>query len=166
MGIIISIDSGSKEFGWSAVRRVGPRAKYVASGNAPATRIGWESVVDMMATRRGDDDIVAVYIETPEGYVHEAFRGPTLLETARMVGGIQWECQGRGQVVELRTAGWWRKALVGKASSPKKGEMDRLIKSAVSSHIAAMPPTSNVHVRDALGLGIVACWEMASRRAA
>lgn len=163
MGIIISVDSGSKEFGWCAVERERARARFLMSGTTEATPFAWMKTFRAVCEIRGLAAIDAIYVETPEGYVHDPFRGPHLLVTSRMSGGIEWvmALQYPDISVRLRTAPWWRKALVGKASSPKKGLIDQLVADAVNANVLGMTKSSNVHVRDALGLSIVACWEMA-----
>lgn len=160
MGHVLAVDTGSKSFGWCVVRRIGPRVAFVDCGTADATRSAWVKVLSD-AIRLDDGCVDAVYVETPEGMVFSSYRGPTLIETSRLVGGIAWDCEGMGVRCELRTSNWWRKALVGKASSPKKGLMDKLIADAVPANVIGWPAKSNVHVRDAGGLAVVAGWELA-----
>lgn len=44
--------------------------------------------------------------------------------------------------------------------------MDALVGDAVRANVIGWPKESNVHVRDAAALAIVAAWQLASRRVA
>jgi len=167
--IILAIDPGSKKSGWAIVRAdPNVRTQYLAAGtmdNDPDAffalrKIAWEwRALNQFAQ-------VALAVEMPEGMVYKPFLGPSLLQTTRVAGGMSWTAHGWGwKVIEL-SAAKVRKALVGKASSPKKGVMDKLITEAVAANVDNMPKRSNVHCRDALALGIVASWELNKERGA
>lgn len=162
--ILLAIDPGSKKHGWACVRLEGLRVRRLAHGDV---NNDWRSFDMLRNQMRALGHVVeAVAIETPEGYVHEAFRGPTLIATAHAAGGMAWLAQYWGlQVIEL-SAAKVRKALVGRSTSPKgkKGLMDQLITEAVNANVLGMPKTSNVHARDALALAIVAGWTLAQKK--
>lgn len=168
MSHLLAIDPGSKESGWVLVKRETTRVRFVTSGTIPST---WRGVHTAL---RATDDLVglatthyldAIAIEVAEGFIHQPFRGPHLLATAEMVGIITGLAEAISMPVIRFTAAQVRKALVGKATSPKKGLMDKLIAEAVRANVIGFGD-SNVHTRDAAALAIVANWQMVARRVA
>jgi Holliday junction resolvasome RuvABC endonuclease subunit len=114
----------------------------------------------MLPSRRGaaralfaEHQPAVVAVEVPDGFVHAKYRGPTLLATARVAGGLAWLAEGETlRVIELPAAAW-RQTLVGRPHAK-----DAVIKLAVERLVTGLPARTNVHVRDALGLAIVASW--------
>lgn len=163
MSHLLAIDPGSKEIGWVFVRRENARVRYLVSGKAEVTPVAIRKLLTM-------DYVVGTMarlaIEVVEGAVFEPFRAPDLFKTAEAVGVIEALAWSAGYETIRMPAKAVRKALVGKASSPKKGLMDKLIDDAVKSNVLGWPATSNVHVRDAAALAIVANWQLVSRRVA
>jgi len=149
---LLAIDPGEKACGFAIVRLEGPRTRWLGGGKIDATRAGFQNLLNgALLTRCLGADVVA--LEDVSGFIHEPFRGPHLLATAKVLGGIAWECEREGlRVVEL-TARAWRKTLCGKANAS-----DGVIADAVRANVVDMPTSSNEHVRDALGLAIVAGW--------
>lgn len=143
---LLAVDPGPSSCGWAHVRMVDGRAHYIDGGKFDSTRTYFVNVLEGWAT-----DVVA--IEMPEGFIHEPFRGPPLLQTARVAGGIEWECDRRGLRTITLSATSWRKTLCGGA---RPG--DGVIADVVRANVAGLPALTNVHVRDALGLAIVAGW--------
>jgi hypothetical protein len=92
-----------------------------------------------------------VAVEQPEGFIHQHARGPQILETARVGGEIGRQAELLGLEVARLPASRWRHALVAKNNAS-----DALIKRACQMFVIGLPVRTNNHVRDALGLAIVA----------
>jgi Holliday junction resolvasome RuvABC endonuclease subunit len=166
---LLSIDPGSATSGWLLVSREGARVRYLTSGTCASTPRAFLTVLDTVATltklpHRSAAGTIA--LEVAEGMVFAPYRAPALLKTAEMVGVITALAHDIGIPLVRFTAGQVRKALVGKASSPKKGVMDKLVGDAVRANVVGWPVGSNVHVRDAAALAVVANWQLVSRRVA
>ena len=145
---LLSLDPGPTSSGYARVRLVGPRVTYVSSGRVSSDLNQLE--------RLFDPELDAVAVETPKGYVFSPARGAQLLATARIAGALAWMAQARHlRLVEL-SAGEWRKALCGRATAD-----DHRVADAVAANVIDCPAKSNVHVRDALGLALVAAWQLA-----
>lgn len=163
MSHLLAIDPGSKEMGWVFVRRENARVRYLVSGKAGVTPL---AIRKLLTSDFIVGTMAMVAIEVVEGAVFEPFRAPDLFLTAEAVGVVEGLAWANGYTTIRMPAKAVRKALVGKASSPKKGLMDKLISDAVSANVIGWPATSNVHVRDAAALAIVANWQLVSRRVA
>jgi hypothetical protein len=156
--MILALDSGSAAFGYCIARRQGARVHYVAGGKAPTTRAAFLELLDRVPVT----ELEAIYLETPEGHAYDTFRVPPLLKASRFCGGVEWTCDGLGLDLRLRTAGWWRKALIGMVRSPKgkAGMVDEMVAHQVRSMVMGFPAKSNVDGRDAAGLCVIAAWEL------
>ncbi len=164
---MLSIDPGGESCGWVLVDRQQARVRYVTGGQCASTPKALHELMDLVGKMTGPDwDILAMAIEVVEGAVFQPFRAPTLFTTARVVGRLELLAYDNGIPVIPRTAAQVRKALVGKATSPKHGLMDKLIADAVRANVIAWPKESNVHLRDAAALSIIANWELVARRVA
>lgn len=166
---ILAIDPGSTTSAWLLARREGARVRYLTSGTCASKPGEFLRVIDTVATllkQPAHDALAAIALEVAEGMVFQPYRGPALLATAEMVGVVTAIAHDIDVPVVRMTANAVRKVLVGKASSPKKGLMDKLIADAVAANVIGWPSTSNVHVRDAAALSVVVAWQMASRRVA
>lgn len=170
MSHLLAIDPGSKTSGWAIVRREHARVRYLTSGTCDSTPKAFHRLLftlnnDVMknSTKRW---CTAFAVEAPEGFIHEPYRGPHLLATSEFVGVVATVADYIDMSIVRLTAAQVRKTLVGKANSPKRGVMDKLISDAVSANVIGWPATSNVHVRDAGALAVVANWQLVSRRVA
>lgn len=157
---ILAIDPGSKECAWALVRSKGPRVRYVAAGRfANEVELFLEVADDCRRVHGLEPDVLG--LERPAGFVHDPFRGPTVLATAYVAGGIAWLASSRGtRVIEL-TAEQGRKLVLGKARgrfAQKRGDLDRLVKEALPNFVSALPVRTNEHVRDALLVAIATNW--------
>jgi len=145
--ILVALDPGPTMCGHARVRIEGTRATYVEGGLVNATLEGIEQLL-----RIAD----AVAVEVPRGYIFQPARGAQLLATAHIAGGICWMAQSRGLPLVEFTGQEWRRGLTGKGSRVS----DHMVKDAVESAVIGVPSKTNVHVRDALGLAVVAAWRL------
>lgn len=171
MNHLLAIDPGSKSSGWMLARREVARVRYLTAGTCDSTPAGCLRALDTVASLLrvpSRNCVSAIAIEVAEGYVHQPYRGPTLLATAEMVGVITAIANDVGIPVIRFTADQVRKALVGKARTGKagKGLMDQMVADAVRANVIAWPAESNVHARDAAALAVVANWQLLSKRVA
>ncbi|WP_394849608.1 hypothetical protein LZC95_19425 [Pendulispora brunnea] len=104
-------------------------------------------------------DLVAV--ESVDGVPYEDVRAAKLMETNGVARAIEWLALGRGLPVERLSARAWRSPLCGRGNAS-----DDQIARVVALHIRELPRRTNVHVRDALGLAVVAGWRFLQRREA
>lgn len=147
---VIAFDPGPTTCGYAIAehgRDAGNRVRFLAGGevSSDAAMLG-----QTLGCGAGVD---AVCVETPAGYVYEKFRGPTLIETARVAERIAILAGVRGTRVVQMSAAQWRKALCSKANAD-----DKRIKRAVQMVTTDLPSRTNEHLRDALGLAIVVLW--------
>lgn len=163
MSHILSVDPGSNASGFCLLKRQGPRVRYMTGGKVDSTPKGIADlfcrVAELLAP---DDDDFTLAIECVQG-VFSAKTAMPIVATAEAVGLFMFKAWESDIQVIRHTAGEVRKALVGKASSPKKGLMDKLISDAVRANVIGFGE-SNVHVRDAAALGVIANWELCTRR--
>lgn len=158
---LLAIDPGSKASGVVVLELDGPRCRYVSHRSYTST-VGTAGAL----IRSYEPDYVV--IEVAEGHAFAPFRVPHLLGTAEFVGIVTAVAQEHGVDVIRYTSSAVRKALLGKASvggrGAKKGATDKAIKAVVEANVIGWPRRSSVHSRDAAAVGIVAAWELASRR--
>ncbi len=161
MTVILAIDPGSTSCGYAITVADGMRVRFISAGNVDAHLRAVTGLLAETDALAGNVVRVVLGIERPSGFVHDAFRGPSLLDTAYAAGGITWLARARAhEVVEL-SAGQCRKAVIGKATAGKgktKGHMDALVKAALPGLVLDLPKQTNVHVRDALLLAIATNW--------
>lgn len=154
---LLAIDPGEKEFGYAYVRREGARARYLSAGKWPATRDGFVRLLgDLSGFSAAGVPLapnLTLVVETPDGFIHQPFRGPGLLRSARVAGGIEWFALGAGIPLHGMTAEQWRKPLTDNARAS-----DAEIAAVVRANILGLPAQTNVHSRDALGLALVSVW--------
>lgn len=152
----LGLDPGPTKTAWSLIE-MGPNgmAHYVGSGMLLSTDP--DAFRAKLAGAASVGALVAVELPTalhPRAGADPAnlfARSKQLLATMKVGASIATEARSAGlEVVEL-SAGQWRHALTGKnnASNP-------LIERAVRMFTTGFPTKSNEHVRDALGLAIVA----------
>lgn len=158
--MILAIDPGSKECGWALLSQHGSRVAHVMHGQCPSTPRGIRSLINHLPEGA---EVTILALEVVEGYVHEAFRAKHLFPTAEAVGMFEMIGHEMGITVVRMTARDVRKLLVGKATHPKKGMMDILVEGVVKANVLRMPAQSNVHVRDALALGLAANWKLMTK---
>lgn len=166
---LLALDPGSHSTGWVLVFREHARVRYLTSGTCESSPAGFLRVLDTVATATRlpyREAVGSIALEVAEGMAFTPYRVPDLLLTAEMVGVVTGIAHDLGVEIDRFTAAQVRKALVGKASSPKKGVMDRLIGDAVRANVIAWPEASNVHCRDAAALAVVTAWKLATRRVA
>jgi Holliday junction resolvasome RuvABC endonuclease subunit len=165
---ILAIDPGGERSGWCLVLREHARVRYRTSGVCDSTPKGITELIEQMGELLPgmDYDTLVMAVEVPEGMVFQPFRAPALLDTRETVGLLAMIAWQQGIPTIRKTANEVRKLLVGKASSPKKGLMDKLVEDAVKANVIGWPPESNPHTRDAGALAIVTNWQLASRRVA
>lgn len=167
MTLLLALDPGSTMTGYACVEPEGPRVRFVSGGQFEVGAGALMHVLD--GTGAWDVNISSLAVETPSGWVHDAARGKHLLATAIAAGEASGVGVARGLHVVRLSAAEVRKALVGKTRlgfKQRKGDMDRAIADAIQPFVLDMPKRSNVHVRDALALAIVANWMTAKRRPA
>ncbi len=175
MSTILAFDPGGTScgFAWLETRggsqsfsRPEPiNVSYVDCGNIPSTHAAIGEFL-----RRNPVDLVA--IEKVEGHAFNKKRknretgeeeiAPMpvkhLLAAAGIATAISWLCTDRGiRTVEM-TAGEWRKMVCGNRSAK-----DTMIKLAVERYVHGWPARSNMHNRDAGGLGLAAAWHVNGR---
>lgn len=142
---VVGLDTGPRRCGWARIAMDGSRARFVEGGEVAS------EVADVRRLlERTRPDLLA--LECPSGYVHEAFRAPGLLATARVTGGIAWLASMSGITSTELPATAVRKVLCGKATAKDGDVRDAL------ARLGVLPMRSNVHVRDAIALAIVAGW--------
>jgi Holliday junction resolvasome RuvABC endonuclease subunit len=144
--MIVAFDPGPKTIGWASVEGRGPSVAYRAGGMLASRRDAARALLE-------EHRPAAVAVEVPDGFVHAKYRGPTLLATARVAGGLSWLAEGEGLLVVELPAAAWRQTLVQRPHAK-----DAVIKLAVERLVTGLPARTCVHVRDALGLAVVASW--------
>ena len=169
MTLLLAIDPGSSLCGYACVEPQGSRVRFVAAGQIEA---GAEPLLHVLDTSSmwlgigGLGAITTLAVETPSGWVHDAVRGKHLLATGVAAGDARGVGYARGLRVVSLSAGEVRKALVGKARvgfRQKKGDMDRAVEAAIRPFVLDLPRRTNVHVRDALAIAVVANWMISAR---
>lgn len=169
MSLLLAIDPGSSLCGYACVSPEGPRVRFVAAGQFEAGAEALLHLVDWTSTMLGISDLAGITtlaVETPSGWVHDAVRGKHLLATAVAAGEARGVGRARGLRVVSLSAGEVRKALVGKTRvgfRQRKGDMDRAVEAAIRPFVLDLPKRTNVHVRDALAIAIVANWMTGAR---
>lgn len=165
---MLAVDPGSKTSSYVVVRCDGASVTYLTGYTEESTPLGVGNMLCDAFDCSGPGEDVTIAVEVAEGHAYQPFRVPHLLGTAEAVGIITAMAHERGVGVLRMTAGEVRKALVGKAhgGGKQKVNMDQLIKSAVEAGVIDWPKRSNVHVRDAAALAIVAARKLAERKVA
>jgi Holliday junction resolvasome RuvABC endonuclease subunit len=144
MTTLLAIDPGPSRSYWALVE-VGARPRYVDSGWCESTL---EDVDRLFRSREVDH----IALEQVAGYAYEAKRTAQLIATSRVEGMIGAGAYSfRVPLVEV-AASTWRKALCGKGNAD-----GHAIARALATWVVGMPTRTNEHVRDALGLAVVAC---------
>lgn len=153
---VLAFDPGPTSTGFAVVATVAVgnvrRHTYVDGGQCSSTPEGFAAVLEAFPG-------VRVAIEQVAGYAYEQARSAQLIATARVGGLLEGLARSDGRAVQTIAAGQWRKSLCGRSSAD-----DATIKRAVGVFVVGLPKRTNVHVRDALGLAVVASW--VTRRAA
>lgn len=144
---VLAFDPGTKKSGWCLLERVGRRIAFRGCGEVASGRVEVEAFIGAWPT------VHLVAVETPDGYVHEHQRGAHLLETRGVAERMVMAARALGKpVVELSAQRWRRMLGLGGFGTPG----DTAVKGALRVLVADFPKRSNVHVRDAMGLGWVA----------
>lgn len=168
MSVILAIDPGSKACGFVEVRPEGARIRFLRAGEVESSFAAVANLLGDVGMRYPSGPVV-VGIERPTGFVHQPFRGPTLLDTAWIAGGVGMGAHARGyRVVEL-SAKDGRKLVIGKATAgrgAKVGSLDRAVKDALPSFVDGLPKQTNVHVRDSLVIAVATAWILLGQRRA
>lgn len=154
--MILAVDPGSSSCGFALVEPAGTRVEYVDAGAFPADGDAFAALFRGLHAR-----IHTVAVERPAGYAYDPARSKHLLATGVSAGGVAWVGAWLGKRVVEVTATEVRRALLGKARlgpRAKEGDVDRLIKAALPGLVLEMPARTNVHVRDALAVAVVANW--------
>lgn len=156
--IVLALDPGGRNMGYGLVRSAGPRVHYLRSGDVESTK----------AEGAKDGGGVAFAIEITHGYVYEPFRGPPLLEAARVTGGLEWLLEDYERPIEKLRADDVRATLLGKGFKSRKKDstvtVDDKVRRAVETFVLGLPAKTSVHQRDALALAVVASWRVMNGR--
>lgn len=164
--ILLAIDPGSKRAGYARVKvePLGQRCHFLDAGMMPSTR---DALLGYLAEHAVD----AGAVERPAGFAFELSRVGALLETSYaaglMSGVLQAHAQETGRVGEYKTgvpvlelsAQVWRRELCGshRERAEKRGSAgDAEVRRFVEHFVRGLPKRTNEHVRDALGLALVA----------
>lgn len=161
--IVLAIDPGGDSMGWAIVQSAGPRVHYKRSGDVASKKAEARKLVELAAAEGVKDrGGVAFALEVADGYIYEPFRGPPLLRSEHVCGGLDWFFEDFERPIVRKRADDVRRLLLGKGFK-KGGKVDAKIKNAVEHFVVGLPAAS-VHQRDALALAVVASWELASGR--
>lgn len=163
---LLAVDPGPSSCGWALVERHGAKVRYLQSGTVAPALHAFDNLANVFEETYGEA-VPDVAVEEPTGFVFQAFRGPTLLATAAVAGGIAWWGESLGMGVHRMSSEVVRATLIGKTRMRGKelrGDRDKLVKLALAGVVLGLPAKSNVHVRDALALAVVASWRLAGAR--
>ncbi len=165
--VVIAADPGTAR---SALVVVAPstrgRVVVLRSEMVDATCVAMGAFLDTTLEEYGH--VVTLAIEWASGFAYQPFRVPHLLAAQGVAGELSGLAYEREIHVTKASANHWRAAVVGKLPRPPKLPRiknvkpltyDALIARALPSFVDGLG-ISNVHERDAIGLGV---W--ASRKA-
>lgn len=158
---ILAFDPGPKSIGYALVERAVTRVRFLSGGEIA-------SDYDALRVVLGAFDPAArpvVAVERPNGFIYETFRGPTVVSTSNVAGGLAWASRAHGhEVIEVPPT-TVRTVLLGKRKvGGAPGAVDRAIKEVLPGLVLELPARTNEHVRDALALAIAANWMLLSKR--
>jgi Holliday junction resolvasome RuvABC endonuclease subunit len=159
--IVLSFDPGTNETGWCSLDVRGGSgglpitATYRDAGKVQSTPGELGLLMRVQAP-----DVIG--IERLEGFAFGAGKGPgvvaALVSSSRISGMITALAYAqRISTVEM-TAREWRQLVLGNPSAT-----DHRIADVVPRLIHGWPPRSNVHTRDAGGLGLGIAWHLGGR---
>jgi Holliday junction resolvasome RuvABC endonuclease subunit len=147
--IILSVDPGSKACHYSIVRPGPPgRVVFVTCGEVASDPAEFAALIRRCVT---DHEITHFAIEWVFGYSHGKERSAALIETNGEAGTLRGIAYAEGFTALRVPAVNWRRSLVANGTAD-----DAVIKRAVTALVVGLPTRTNEHVRDALGLGVVA----------
>ena len=143
---LVAFDPGPTTCGYCIVRLDAARATFITGGLA-TTR---ERLAELSR------EVDAMAIEVVRGPIFTPQRGPAIIATSRTAGFL--ECLARDRRMHLveRTAREVRLSLCGRGNAS-----DGQVADAVRGNVFGFPAKSNVHIRDAAALAVVAAWEIA-----
>lgn len=100
---------------------------------------------------RAQDDLgpLVIALEVVRGFIFAPYRGPHVIATSEVVGGLKNDFASRGWTFVEITAGQWRKQLCDRANADKK-----LIAQRLAIFFMNQPKKSNEHTRDAAGAAL------------
>lgn len=163
--IILAFDPGTNSTGWAVVDVRGGRSlslpittTFFDAGNIPSEPDAIEAVI-------GTTSGAIIAIEKLEG---GAFVNPSrgaqalvsnLLASSNVAGMIRGLAYAHRRTIVEMSAKAWRKLVCGNGSAT-----DPMIKSAVMRLVHGLPTRTNVHIRDAVGLGLGAGWHLGGER--
>lgn len=112
--------------------------------------------IERLFTRHDGTYVVAV--EGPADYLHDRRLAQAVLKTRDKATLIATLAKVKKHPVVEMTCRAWRMGLIGKGVHGTPG--DKLVKHAIGLYFDGLPKRTktNVHVRDAMGLGCVVLW--------
>ena len=150
MNCVLAFDPGPTRTAWGALSPLahGTACTFVGGGVVPSTL---EELGALCAQYR---DAAVMAIEAV-GLAHRVEARHALIQTAHVAGLLEGLIRAEFPrvVAVLLTAVQWRRALTGRGNAN-----DASIKRVVCASVRGMPARTNCHVRDALGLAVVAAW--------
>ena len=114
-----------------------------------------EVLPDLLNNARPD----LVAIETPAGFIHDKYRGPTVLEAAVLAGELGGRAHMLGFAVAKASAAEWRRALCGLHVCK-----DPDVKRMVLVRARLVPARTCNHDRDAAGVAMFCALRAGRRR--
>jgi Holliday junction resolvasome RuvABC endonuclease subunit len=132
------------------------RHRYHSCGMVESTASAMLEIVEGYAKQKMVDVVAiehAVHTHPSKTASRAALMGRAkqLMATTRIEGIIETLCVAKGLPVRPLPATVWRRELTGRAQAT-----DARVKEHVSMVVSRLPKRTNVHVRDAIGLAVVA----------
>jgi Holliday junction resolvasome RuvABC endonuclease subunit len=146
---LLAIDPGIKLHGWARVELTGTaRVRIIAMGHDDAA-----TVIGQM-----DMGVDAAAVERTYFAPKMAMAMGPILQTSEWAGVFRGHLEGRRIPVQCIRSTEWRNALL-RAPCASNADIAR----AVKVFAIGLPKRSNEHERDAVGLSIVASWNVGNR---
>lgn len=154
---MMSFDPGSKHTRWAILTGDQHTQQYVTSGTEASDP---QSLADLIQTAMLEHDITHWAVETMGRFAPNPKIMLSLLETGQVSGVLIGLATATGKPVFTLSANApkgkvsWRTMLCGVRDGTHAG--DATVQAYLKMVLPSLPASTNVHVRDAAGLGVVA----------